>query len=141
MNAPLTQRTDTGYQIGHLHATGLTPRQSQVLLLRAQGKSVRECAQLLNCSMNNVKQILTELFFKLEVNNTPALIMRAFESLHLQFLSIFAAVFIALFASISPDTANNAARVSRAPRTQFSRSVARPQRNSSNNKFTIKEFS
>lgn len=139
MNAPLTQRTDTGYQIGQLHATGLTPRQSQVLLLRAQGKSVRECAQLLNCSNNNVKQILNELFYKLQVNNTPALIMRAFESLHLQFLSLLAACFIALFASIAPDTHNDTARIARNPRTQFNRNFQRNNRNN-NKQFTLKEL-
>jgi len=140
MNAPLTQRTDTGYQIGHLHASGLTPRQSQVLLLRAQGKSVRECAQLLNCSNNNVKQILNELFFKLEVDNSPALITRAFESMHLQFLSFFAAVFIALFASLAADSSTQFARVARNPRPQFNRTFARNQRNT-NSKFTIMELS
>lgn len=139
MNAPLTQRTDTGYQIGHLHASGLTPRQSQVLLLRAQGKSVRECAQLLNCSNNNVKQILNELFFKLEVNSTPALIMRAFESLHLQFLSLFAALFIALFVSTMGDPDDFAPRIARAPRAQFNRNFQRTNRNG-NNKFTFKEL-
>lgn len=136
MSTP-TQRTETGYQCGKLHTTGLPPRLSQVLLLRASGKSIRECAQLLGCSIANIKQAVTALFFKLDVDSSTELITRAFESGYLRFLSIFAALFIGLFATAVIDNNNFAARISRAPRTQF----ARAQRNGNNHKLTDLELS
>lgn len=139
MSSP-THRTATGYQCGKLHVTGLPPRQSQVLLLRALGNSRPKCAQLLGCSIANIKQATTELFFKLDADNATELVTRAFECGYLRFLSIFAALFIGLFATTTVDNHNFAARISRAPRTQFSRTTARAQRNGTNNKFSPTEF-
>lgn len=136
MNGP-TQRTETGYQCEHLHVSGLAPRLSQVLLLRALGKSIREIAQLLGCSTANIKQAISTLFFKLDADSTPELITRAFQNGYLRFLSIFAALFIGLFATAVIDNHNMAARVSRAPRTQ----LARAQRNGNNNKLFDLELS
>jgi len=91
MSTP-TQRTATGYQCGKLHVTGLPPRQSQVLLLRALGNSRSECAQLLGCSIANVSGIMRTLFFKLHADSSAELITRAFENEYLRFLSIFFAI-------------------------------------------------
>lgn len=136
----LPLRTESGYQCGNLHVTGLPRRLSHVLLLRALGNSISECAQVLGCSAANIKQATTELFFKLNADSAPELITRAFQNGHLRFLSVFAALFIGLLCTAITDHHNATARISRAPRTQFSRTTARTQRNGTNNKFSPTEF-
>jgi DNA-binding CsgD family transcriptional regulator len=121
-------RTDNGYKCESLHASGLSARQSQVLLLRALGKPISECAQLLNCSQSNIKQLNTALFYKLRANSSQELITRAFQSGHLQFLSIFTAIFLALFAGNLPDHQS----VARVGRVRTSAQL-RVQRNTKNN--------
>lgn len=121
-------RTDNGYKCDSLHATGLSTRQSQVLLLRALGKPIAECAQELNCSQSNIKQLITALFYKLRANSSQELVTRAFQSGHLQFLSVFVAIFLGIFASNLPDH-NLAARIGRG-RTS---AQLRIQRNPKNN--------
>lgn len=135
MSSPTT-RTETGYQHGTLHVSGLAPRLSQVLLLRASGKSQKECAQLLGCSEANVKQALSTLFFKLKADSSPELITRAFQNGYLRFLSIFTALFISLSSPVQVDNHNLNARFTRAPRHQ----TARAQRNGRNNEFLIEEI-
>jgi DNA-binding CsgD family transcriptional regulator len=132
MSAP-TQRTETGYQHGDMHVSGLPRRLSQVLLLRASGNSIRKCAQLLNCSDANIKQAVSELFYKLKADSTPELITTAFRNGYLQFRSIFLAFFMCLLAAIQADDNNINARVSRTTRTQ----TARAQRNGKNKNLLI----
>jgi DNA-binding CsgD family transcriptional regulator len=110
---PRILRTDTGYQIGQLHATGLTPRQSQVLLLRAEGNQVKQCAHALNCSSANVRQLLAELFYKLRANSSHELIARAFQAGHLRFLSVFALIGLCLCGNATNDNPNELARIGR----------------------------
>ncbi len=134
MSSP-TKRTETGYQCEHLHVSGLAPRLSQVLLLRALGKSIGEIAQLLGCSTANIKQAINTLFFKLNADSSPELITRAFQNGYLRFLSIFAALFVGLFATAFIDN-HMAARISRAPRHQTARVQ---QRNGNNKMFDIED--
>lgn len=98
VQAPRIMRTDTGYRLGDLEATGLTPRESQVALLRANGASVKECAQILCCSTSNIRQITDSLFYKLRANSAPELICKLIQSRRLQFvnLALAAAIFIGL---------------------------------------------
>jgi DNA-binding CsgD family transcriptional regulator len=110
---PRILRTDTGYQIGQLHATGLTPRQSQVLLLRAEGNQVKQCADALNCSSANVRQLLTELFYKLRANSSHELIARAFQAGHLRFLSVFVLIGLCLCGNATNENPNDLARIGR----------------------------
>lgn len=104
-------RTHTGYQLGDLHATGLTPRESQALLLKTQGLSVGECAQLMNCSKASVQDRISTLFYKLNVNNTPELITKAFQSGFLKFLTLIAA--LNLSAAVLNDHSFNRVRTTR----------------------------
>lgn len=110
---PRIMRTDTGYQIGQLHATGLTPRQSQVLLLRAEGNQVKQCADALNCSTTNVRKLLAELFYKLHAKSSHELIARAFQTGHLRFLSVFALIGLCLCGNATNDNPNDLARIGR----------------------------
>lgn len=119
MSSP-TQRTATGYQCGDLHTTGLPPRQSQVLLLRASGKSVRECAQLLSCSADNIKQATQALFLKLHANSTPELITNAMRTGYLQLRSFFFVSFMCFLSVLQADDGIHA-RVSRTTRTKTAR--------------------
>lgn len=125
-----TERTETGYQCGDLHVTGLPRRLSQVLLLRASGNSIRKCAELMNCSDANIKQAVTELFFKLKADSTPELITTAIRDGYLQFRSFVFASCMCLLAAIQADDNNINARVARTTRTQS----ARTHRNHSNRK-------
>lgn len=87
-------RTDEGYQFLQLHASGLTPRESQALLLRASGASYKDCAEQMNCSIAAVKARISNLFYKLNAANTPELISNAFISGHLRALSFIAVVLL-----------------------------------------------
>lgn len=73
-------RTENGYQLGNLEATGLAPRECQTLLLRANGASITECAQVMNCGKSTVQDRVTNMFYKLHVDSTPQLITKAFQS-------------------------------------------------------------
>lgn len=114
--APRILRTETGYRLGDLEATGLTPRESQVLLLRAKGNSIAACAAALCCSQGNVRQITNTLFYKLRVNSAPALICKAFECKHLRALNLAAALLIGICANWFMDTG----QIARAQRTRTS---------------------
>lgn len=85
-------RTDTGYQLGNLHASGLAPRECQALLLRASGASVTQCAQVMNCGKSSVQGRIANMFFKLHVDSTPELITKAFQSGFLKFLTLAAVI-------------------------------------------------
>lgn len=89
---PRILRTETGYQLGNLHVAGVTPRESQALLLRASGMSVDECAKLMNCGKANVQDRISNLFYKFQVRTTPELITKAFQTGALKFLSVLLVV-------------------------------------------------
>ncbi|WP_039913131.1 LuxR C-terminal-related transcriptional regulator [Cellvibrio mixtus] len=132
MNGP-TERTETGYQCGDLHTSGLPPRQCQVLLLRARGNSISECAQLLCCSPANIKQAITALFLKLHADSTPELITKAIRNGYLQLRSIFFVSFMCFLSALQADDNGINARVSRTTRTQ----TARAQRAGKNKSLLI----
>ena len=106
-------RTENGYQLGKLHVSGLTPRESQALLLRATGLSLSDCAQAMGCGKASVQDRIVNLFFKLRVNSTPELITKAFENGFLRFLVLLAAIHLG--ACEPNDTKFSRVRVSRAP--------------------------
>lgn len=64
-----------------LEALGLTPREAEVLLWVAQGKSNGDIAGILACAENTVKVHLARIFEKLGVENRNAASMRAVETL------------------------------------------------------------
>ncbi|HSX49910.1 MAG TPA: sigma factor-like helix-turn-helix DNA-binding protein [Cellvibrio sp.] len=105
---------------GGMHVSGLPPRQSQVLLLRAQGKTQRECAQLLGCSTANIKQALNALFFKLHADSTAELITKAIRNGYLELRNILVAGFMCLLSVLQAGDDINA-RISRTTRTQPTR--------------------
>lgn len=89
---PRILRTNTGYKLGALHAEGLPPRESQALLLRASGLSIADCASAMNCCKSSVQDRVSNMFYKLHVDSTPALITKAFQSGFLKFLTLAAAI-------------------------------------------------
>src|SRR5215510_10207888 len=64
-----------------LEALGLTPREAEVLLWVAQGKSNGEIATILGCAENTVKVHLARIFEKLGFENRNAATVRALEVL------------------------------------------------------------
>lgn len=72
-------KTGNGYLCGNLQCTGLTPRESQALLLRAQGLSIADCASTMQCGTSNVQDRIINLFYKLRVDSTLELITKSFE--------------------------------------------------------------
>ncbi len=130
MNSLSILRTNTGYQLDKLVAEKLPPRQAQTLLFCANGLTEKEIAQLMNCSAKNIAQMKSVLFLKLKAKATPDLIMRAFQSHYLRFLSIFAAAFLAVGAQNVTDNHQSLARFARTRSSQTSRT----QRENTNNK-------
>jgi DNA-binding NarL/FixJ family response regulator len=64
-----------------LEALGLTPREAEVLLWVAQGKSNADIAGILGCAENTVKVHLARIFEKLGVENRNAAAMQAIDVL------------------------------------------------------------
>lgn len=64
-----------------LEALGLTPREAEVLLWVAQGKSNPEISAILGATENTVKKHLQNMFEKLGVDNRNAAMLRALEVL------------------------------------------------------------
>lgn len=103
-------RTETGYQLGSLHVTGLAPRESQALLLRATGLSIAACATAMNCGKSSVQDRIVNLFFKLKVDSTPELITKSFQSGFLKFLTLAAAIHLGI---AMPDSQFSRVRITR----------------------------
>jgi DNA-binding CsgD family transcriptional regulator len=85
-------RTENGYALNGLECVGLPRAQSHALLLRAQGRSFADAAEALGCSIQNVKNAIATLFYKLRADSSPELVTRAFESGFLRLLTLVAAV-------------------------------------------------
>ncbi len=64
-----------------LESLGLTPREAEVLLWVAQGKSNADIATILGCAENTVKVHLARIFEKLGFENRNAATVRALEVL------------------------------------------------------------
>jgi DNA-binding NarL/FixJ family response regulator len=64
-----------------LEALGLTPREAEVLLWMAQGKSNADIATILGCAENTVKVHTARIFEKLGFENRNAATVRALEVL------------------------------------------------------------
>jgi DNA-binding NarL/FixJ family response regulator len=64
-----------------LESLGLTPREAEVLLWVAQGKSNGDIAAILGCAENTVKVHAARVFEKLGIENRNAAAMRALEIL------------------------------------------------------------
>src|ERR1041385_6197491 len=69
-----------------LEALGLTPREAEVLLWIAQGKSNGDIATILGCAENTVKVHTARIFEKLGIENRNAASMKAIEVLSKQTL-------------------------------------------------------
>src|SRR5262245_46113456 len=67
-----------------LETLGLTPREAEVLLLVAQGKSNGDIATILGCAENTIKVHLARVFEKLGIENRNAASMKAVEVLSKQ---------------------------------------------------------
>lgn len=64
-----------------LQALGLTPREAEVLLWIAQGKSNPDIAGILGCAENTVKVHIARIFEKLGVENRNAATVQAIDVL------------------------------------------------------------
>src|SRR5215510_6035384 len=69
-----------------LEALGLTPREAEVLLWVAPGKSNSDIATILGCAENTVKVHLARIFEKLGIENRNAASLKAIEVLSRQTL-------------------------------------------------------
>jgi len=66
-----------------LESLGITPREAEVLLWIAQGKSNSNISTILGCAENTVKVHITRIFEKLGFENRNAATVRALEVLSL----------------------------------------------------------
>ncbi|HKQ39284.1 MAG TPA: response regulator transcription factor [Verrucomicrobiae bacterium] len=64
-----------------LESLGLTPREAEVLLWIAQGKSNADIATILGCAANTIKVHIARIFEKIGVENRNAASLRALEVL------------------------------------------------------------
>jgi DNA-binding NarL/FixJ family response regulator len=64
-----------------LESLGLTPREAEVLLWIAQGKSNGDVASILGCAENTVKVHTARIFEKLGIENRNAASLKAIEAL------------------------------------------------------------
>lgn len=103
-------RTATGYAYNGLEAVGLPPRESQALLLRANGKTGPQCAEIMGCSPANIANRISNLFYKLRADSTPELITKAFKSGTLRFLAMMLALHLGTTATITTSEENYIAR-------------------------------
>lgn len=71
------------YQLDNLTAKGLAPRESQALLLLANGYSHKAAAAELGCGVKTIEGRIKNLFYKLRADNGPQLITQAFIKGHL----------------------------------------------------------
>lgn len=71
------------YQLDNLTAKGLAPRESQALLLLANGYSHKAAAEELGCGVKTIEGRIKSLFYKLKAYNGPQLIANAFKQGHL----------------------------------------------------------
>jgi DNA-binding CsgD family transcriptional regulator len=117
------KRIENGYQLGKLAAMGLPPRESQALLLAANGLSQNESATLMNCSAANIKGRLTNLFYKVSANSKAELITKCFENGILRFLSICLAIHIGIAAPGDYQFTRTRVRVARTPVKQEMRAA------------------
>lgn len=106
-------RTPNGYAYNGMEATGLAPRESQALLLRASGKSGAEAASIMGCSTNNIKNLIGNLFYKTGANSSPELISRAFKSGFLRVLTLAAALHTGAVMPNMPQHTDDLARIVR----------------------------
>jgi DNA-binding CsgD family transcriptional regulator len=82
MNAKIL-RVENGYKLNCLTATGLAPRESQALLLVAQGHSYKSAAKAMGCGVKTIAGRIQNLFYKLKANNSRQMIANAFQLGHL----------------------------------------------------------
>lgn len=99
---PRILRTQTGYRLNKLEATGLPPRASQALLLSADGHTAKSAAKVMQCSQKNVENLLNTLAHKTKTNRKTALITSAFAKGWLR----FAAALFAIHVSVAQYTVN-----------------------------------
>lgn len=64
-----------------LERLGLTPREAEVVLWVAQGKTNAEIAAILEATESTIKKHLQNVFLKLDTENRSALMLRALEAL------------------------------------------------------------
>lgn len=114
MNAHIKiERTPNGYAYNGLEASGLSPRQCQDLLLLADGKSHAERANFFNCGPSNIRNIVANLFLKLDADNAPELITKAFKSGVLRILALALALHVSTTAQFMPTQEDVIARYQR----------------------------
>jgi DNA-binding CsgD family transcriptional regulator len=113
-------RTERGYRLDALEVTGLAPRESQALLLRASGLTVADTAKVMGCCKGNTQDRINNLFYKLKVNTIQQLIISAQQKGFLKVLTV--ALLILAQTTFSPSQPNRirTARVLRTP-TRYER--------------------
>ena len=97
-------RTPNGYRLGNLEATGLPPRQSQVLLAIASGLTQQQAADLLGCKSPSIRQGVSALLFKLHAHNAVHLVACAFARGNLHLVKTLAVLVVAMHACLAPYT-------------------------------------
>lgn len=74
------QRTPNGYSLHGIEATGLPPRQSQILLTMANGMTQKAAAEALGCKQPSIRNATSALLYKLHAKNSAHAVANAFAS-------------------------------------------------------------
>jgi len=125
------RRTEDGYSLQGLEATGLSPRQSQALLYIATDHTAGEAAQAMDCSTPNVNQLIQSLHWRLKTHRQGGLITAAFRNGFLRVVCLLLASFIGT--GVTPeaeasDTDDQQLRFRNKPRRSQGRRVSRRNR-------------
>lgn len=113
------KRIEGGYALDGLAIYGQPPRASQAALLIAKGHTAPQCGQVMGIKKDSVKALKQNLFFKFKAHSTPDFITKAFGSGALRFLSLLAALHIAIAAPGDHQFSRARVRISARPaRTQ-----------------------
>lgn len=80
-----------------LTCEGLPPRQSQAIVLAAQGMSEKMSARVMGCSVDNVRNLRATVYFKWKAPNVAAAVAEGFRRGHLRYLPIILLCFTTLF--------------------------------------------
>lgn len=110
------KRTDNGYQLHGIEATGLAPRESQALLLLANGLNFSEIAQHMSTSVGSAKARIQNVSHKLRLPTGRAarVIAAAYKAGNLRLtLALLAALTAGIAMPQATDAPDKAARIVR----------------------------
>lgn len=122
------QRTPNGYSLHGIEATGLPPRQSQILLTMANGMTQKAAAEALGCKQPSIRNATSALLYKLHAKNSAHAVANAFASGNLKIIKTIAVLAVALHTCIAPYTSDDENQQLIRPRSRQTLRIRRRQK-------------